>query len=113
MNINLPLDDNKKLSIIFRVEPGCLGPNGDDYIYEFCQFAQKEIEKINSDLIVWEIVPRHNKLLDEIEYKIKNKTLSKDMTERYLNLFEHTLDEIENNLDEKIGQLIDQYMGRK
>ena len=28
------------VEVIYRLEPGCLGPDGAQYITEFCQFAQ-------------------------------------------------------------------------
>ena len=31
----------KKLLVMYRIEPGCLGPQGADYVEEFCVFAKQ------------------------------------------------------------------------
>lgn len=111
MKVNLPLPQDKKLNVTFRVESGCLGPEGDSLIDEFCNFAQQEVETLNADFVNWEIVPRHDKSLPEMEYKISNKKLSHDKAERYLELFEKELNEFEEHLHEKIAILIDLHLG--
>lgn len=111
MKINLPLPQEKKLTIVFRVEPGCLGPKGMDHINKFCGLAQKKFESIDSDFIHWEIIPRHDKSLPEMQYKINNKKLSSDKAEKYLTLFDKSLHEFEDHLNTKLSLIIDQYMG--
>lgn len=111
MKVNLPLPQDKKLNVTFRVESGCLGPEGDSLIDGFCNFAQQEVETLNADFVNWEIVPRHDKSLPEMEYKISNKKLSHDKAERYLELFEKELNEFEEHLHEKIAILIDLHLG--
>ena len=66
------MSEEKKLHIIFRVEPGCLGPQGDTHVEKFCEFAQQEFNTIDPELIHWDIIPRFDKSLDEI-----NKTVAK------------------------------------
>ncbi len=112
MKTNLPLPQDKKLTVIFRVESGCLGPEGKDHIAEFCDFAQKEVELIDSDFVHWDIVPRNDKRKPEMQYKINNKSITHDMAERYLQLFKKSLDEFEGHLNEKLSTLIDQFLGR-
>ncbi len=51
MNNSLPLPDEKKLLVTYRVESGCLGPEGECYVSSFCEFAQRKIQ-IRSILIL-------------------------------------------------------------
>lgn len=106
-----PLPEDKKLNVIFRVEAGCLGPNGEEHINNFCAFAQKEMETIDSEFISWEILPRNDKSLPEMEYIINNKKLSYDKTKRLLDIFNKNMDEFEGSFHEKISNLIEVYLG--
>ncbi len=109
--INITLTPDKKLTVIFRIEPGCLGPTGTDLIDNFCAIAQKEFETINSDFMHWQITPRHDKDLPEMTYKINNKKLNHDKAEKYLEIFKQSLDDVEEHLHEKLSVLIDQHLG--
>ena len=110
MKHNLPLPQDKKLTVLFRVEPGCLGPEGQDHVDKFCQYAEKEMAPVDSDFVHWEIVPRHDKSLPETQYKIGNKSLSHDKAERYLQVFEKNLDDFEGHLHDKLALLIDEFL---
>jgi translation initiation factor 2 alpha subunit (eIF-2alpha) len=112
MVYDLPLPSYKKLSVIFRVEPGCLGPDGVDHIEDFCKFAKKEVLELDADFVRWVITPRYDKTLAETEYKINNKRLTHDKAEKYLGVFGKNPDEFEEHLQEKLSILIDQYLGR-
>jgi len=107
----MTLAQEKKLTVIFRIEPGCLGPTGENLIDNFCLIAQKEFETINSDFMHWHITPRHDKALPEMTYKINNKNLNHDKAEKYLTLFKLNLNEIEDHLHDKLSVLIDQHLG--
>jgi len=111
MKNNLPLQEDKKLTIIVRVEPGCLGPDGNNHVEGFCSVAQIEIEQINSDFINWEIIPRHDKSLPEIQYKAINKILTNKQATKYLEFFDKKLDELEEHVNERLAILIDQHLG--
>ena len=111
MKNNLPLPQDKKLTVIVRLEPSCLGPNGNDLIEEFCNFAQVEVETIDSDFVHWELVPRYDKSLPEMQYKAINKKLSHDKASKYLEIFNKSLDKFENNIHQKLAALINQYLG--
>ena len=100
---------DKKLTILFRVEPGCLGPHGRDHINEFCEFAQQQYDALESPLINWQIVSRSNKHLPETEYKLINKNLSEAQAGKYLALFGKELEEFELELHDKLTELIDQF----
>ena len=111
MKTKLPLPQDKKLTVVFRVEPGCLGPDGKDHIEEFCRYAEKGVESVDSDFVHWEIVPRHDKSLPEMQYKVANKNLTHDQAAKYLEIFEKNLDEFEGHLHEKLALLINGFMG--
>lgn len=113
MSENLPLPLYKKLTVTFRLEPGCLGPDGIDHIESFCKFAKKEVANLDSDFVRWVIVPRFDKSLVETEYKTNNKRLQYDKAQKYLQVFGKELDEFEEHLQEKLAGLIEVYLGRK
>jgi len=106
----LPLSQDKKLTVVVRVEPGCLGPNGNIYVEAFSSVAQEAFEPINSDFINWEVFARLDKTLPEIQYKTNNKILTQDQATKYLALFNKNIDEFEERLNEKLAILIDQYL---
>ncbi len=112
MDYDLPLPLYKKLTVTFRVEPGCLGPDGADHIDGFCKHAKKSVAGLDSDFIRWVITPRYDKSLPETEYKTNNKRLSRDKAQLYLNVFGKDLDEFEEHLDDKLSELIDEYLER-
>lgn len=106
----MPLSDEQKLTVICRVEPGCLGPQGVNLIDAFCSFAQPEIDLIDADFIHWQLTPRYDKKLPEMQYYINNKTLTHDKAAKYLALFDRKLDNFEEHLNEKLADLIDLHL---
>jgi translation initiation factor 2 alpha subunit (eIF-2alpha) len=112
MGLSLPLPLYKKLTVTFRVEPGCLGPDGAEHIEGFCKYAKKEVAQLDADFVRWVITPRYDKSLPETEYKTNNKKLDHDKAEKYLRVFEKELDEFEEHLQDKLAELIDEYHGR-
>lgn len=112
MTTSSPLTHDKKLTIIFRVESGCLGPTGSEHVDAFCEYAQKEVESTNSNFIHWRIIPRKNKSEQEMEYKINNKKLSDVQTKKYMTLFDIDFDKFDHEFHDKITLLIEQYLGR-
>lgn len=112
MKDKLPLPKEKKLYVTYRVEPGCLGPDGKNRIEEFCIYAQQEVENIDSDYVHWDIIPRHDKSLAEIQYNVLSKNMTHTQAEKYLQIFDKSLDEFEGHLGDKLDELIDQYMGQ-
>lgn len=112
MHVDLPLPLYKKLTVTFRVEPGCLGPDGMDHIENFCKFAKKEVVDLDADFVRWVITPRFDKSLPETEYKTNNKRLDYDKAQKYLQVFGKELDDFEEHLQDKLAELIDQFLGR-
>ena len=112
MNTNPVLPKDKRLTIIFRVEPGCLGPEGKNSIDKFCELAQKAIEPVASDFIQWLVVPRNDKSQSETQYKVGAKILTREKAKTYLKMLELNIDEVEGQLLEKITYLIEQFLDR-
>ena len=106
------LADNKKLTIIFRVEPGCLGPEGDKLIEDFCVYSNSHIQDFEAEMINWQILPRNDKSLEEMQYMLNDKRLSEEKAQRYLNMFNKEISQFEESLHEKIADLIDQFSNR-
>ena len=99
--------------VLFRVEPGCLGPDGIEHIEKFCNFAEIEVANVDADFVHWDIVPRFDKTLPEIEYRISHKRLTHDKALKYLSLFDKNLDEFEEHLNDKLALLIDEFRANK
>lgn len=110
--ISLPLQESQKLHVLFRLEPGCLGPGGIDLAVEFCQFAQKKVEQLDADFMHWEVTPRTNKKLPEMQFKVSGKKLSEPQAAKYLSLFGKSLDEFEEHMEVLLADLVDEFMGR-
>jgi len=109
MNNKSATSEAKKLTLMFRVEPGCLGPEGITQIEDFCQFAQNKLTKYHADFLIIEILPRFDKSISEIIYMINNKTLSRDQATTYLDLFNMETESMEETLQEEIAELIEEF----
>ena len=112
MELTLPLPLYKKMTVTFRIEPGCLGPDGVEHVEGFCKFARNEVKALHSDFVRWVITPRYDKTLAEMEYKTNNKRLDHDKAALYLNAFKQSLDDFEEDFHERMAELIEQYLGR-
>ncbi len=112
MSNHLPLPDHQKLTVTYRIEPGCLGPEGASHVDAFCDFAQKRVVDLDADYINWNLVPRNDKAFPEMEYSVFNKQLTHDKADQYLQVFGKTLDEFEDHIQGECVCLINQYFGR-
>ena len=110
MSIDLPLPQDKKLTVIFRLEPGCLGPDGSDHIEAFCGVAQRQIATMDADFVHWVLIPRFDKSLAEMQYKVSDKNLSHEQAVKYLSMFDKELDEFEEHLHDRVAHMIDEYL---
>ena len=110
MTNNTALTDAQKLTIIFRVEPGCLGPRGPEHVTDFCQYARQQLAALAANIVVWDIIPRHDKALPETQFQISHKNLSHAQAAQYLALFNMQLPALEATLQDTIAQLIDSYL---
>ncbi|WP_413701960.1 hypothetical protein ACLKMH_10770 [Psychromonas sp. KJ10-10] len=107
---NLP--ENKKMTVLFRMEPGSLGPDGLLYIKEFCEFAQSQLKSFATAYIHWEIVPRMDKSLAEMEFQIASKKLTRIKASQYLAIFDEDLAHFEDQLEDHLEAIINQFFGR-
>lgn len=103
------LDDNKKLAVTYRVEGGCLGPQGKTHIDKFCEYAQENIENPYANFIKLIIIPRHDKSLPEMQFNVLTKKVNHQQAEKYLSLFEQNLDAFECQLSDELTHLINAY----
>ena len=111
MKSSLPLANKKKLTLVFRVEPGSLGPDGGDHVDAFCEFAQRQLASLDADFMQWVIVPRRDKSLAEMEYQVDTKKLNHHQAEKYLQIFDKSLDDFEGDLAAELSRLIGQFLG--
>lgn len=102
----------KRLSVIYRVEPGCLGPEGSSHIEGFCRFAQTAIETIEADYVHWDIIPRYDKTLSEMQFNVLGKKISQSQASKYLQVYGRNLDELESHLGDKLSELITLFMSK-
>lgn len=102
-----------RITVIYRVEPGCLGPTGVDYIEEFCAYAQTQFEKLAYEMMDWSIVPRYDKTLPEIQYQLAAKNLTKAQAKLYFDKTRINIERFEELLDLKIADLIEKHLGRE
>lgn len=105
-------DAPKKLTVTFRVEPGCLGPEGSKHVAPFCQAALLELGKVHDHFIDWEVVPRLDKATPEMDYSIQGKRLTREQASRYLTLFDQDIDAFEAVIFDALPVLIDDFFGR-
>jgi len=110
MENKLPL--YKKLLVFYRIEPGCLGPQGTDYVEEFCVFAKKKLKDLHGHCLRWTIKPRYDKSLPELEFQIKNSPVSRENAAKYMGSFDIELDEFEEQLEELLADLVDAFFER-
>lgn len=97
--------------VTFRIEAGCLGPQGTDKIDQFCDYAQEKIQEIEPSYMHWILLPRYDKAMPEIQYQINHRNITEEMANKYLETFGRCFDEFEDELHDLIAQLIDSYLG--
>ena len=112
MTLTSAIPENRKMLVIFRMEPGSLGPDGSQYINEFCEFTQTQLQAGASHFIHWSILPRFDKTLPEMEFQISGKKLTRKQAGQYLALFSKTLEHFEDQLEDNLEAIINQYFGR-
>ncbi|KPN77639.1 MAG: hypothetical protein LRY75_02800 [Shewanella xiamenensis] len=103
----------KKLSVLCRVEPGCLGPDGREHIEAFCTLAQQAMKHFAVDLVTWTLVPRYDKTMPEMEYTVDHKNLSRSQVSQYFNTLGQDLDAFEEVFNDKLTAFINLYLARK
>lgn len=106
----MQLSDDKKLHLLYRVEPGCLGPTGAQMIERFCDYANEQLSA--PYFAHYHFTPRFDKSKPELQYSINAKLLSEQHAQAYLAHFETNKSDFEELLDEQLTQAIDQFLER-
>lgn len=104
--------EDKKMSVVFRIEPGSLGPDGAEFVVEFCQFAQTQLQASSVDYLNWFIEPRFDKSLSELSFQLGHKILNRVQAEKYLGVLGENYSHFEEQLENNLEAMIDQYFGR-
>ena len=107
---NIP--NEKKLTILYRVEPGCLGPNGKQQIDEFCQFAAAKLRQLDSLFLIWDIQPRSDKRLPEIQFQFMRKNISYHQATIYLEKIGKNITQFSNKIDDEMANYIDMFLSK-
>ncbi|MFV2058055.1 MAG: hypothetical protein ACC707_16440 [Thiohalomonadales bacterium] len=110
MNNTLPTE--KKLTVNLLIEAGCLGPNGTNHVKDFCFFAEKMFASFSTEYISWDFAPREKKSLPEISYTVCEKKLALDQVSKYLQIFKLDRENFEEQLNDRLAFLIEQYLQR-
>ena len=108
----MALNENNKITVIFRIEPGCLGPEGPTHVDKFCVQARAQLQGKHQSFINWEVVPRHDKTLPEMDFAIQGKGLTREFASRYMDHFNVNLDDFEMAVFDELPEMIDQFFGR-
>lgn len=98
--------------MIFRIEPGCLGPEGISHADKFCVMAATELRAASPHFIKWQVEPRHNKQLPEMDFAINGRALNRELAARYFEHFDKDLEQFELDIFDHLPELIDHYFGR-
>lgn len=106
------ISNDKKLTVVYRIEPGCLGPKGDELVKDFCLFAQQKFEPVDAEIVNWIITPRFDKALPELQYRIQDKLLTQDHAARYLSMFDMDIGSFEEHMEETLVESIELFMDR-
>jgi len=101
---------DEKLIVECRIEAGCLGPAGSEYVDGFCEFATCEFRHFDTNKISWNIIPRQNSSQAEVQYTIVGKKLSQQQAAKYLSVMDIDIAEFESQIDDRLILLIEQYM---
>ncbi|GAB2992581.1 hypothetical protein [Psychrosphaera aestuarii] len=107
------MPSDTKLCVLLRVEPGSLGPKGLDHVEDYCVVANRYFQKIHNHLITWNVVPRYDKTLPEIDFFINGKHLSSEQANKMLVLINKDEDSLETEAMEHVSNLIDKYLGHQ
>ncbi|MFY8352255.1 hypothetical protein AAEU29_17070 [Pseudoalteromonas sp. SSM20] len=99
---------NIKLVIRFRLEPGCLGPTGTDYVEDFCRLIN--LVEFSYPFVELNVIPRYDKTLPEWEYLLSDKLISESQADRVLELHNFTIESMEEAVDEFITLKVEQFM---
>ncbi len=107
------MSEDLDLQLIVRVEPGSLGPDGLDHVEAFCEVANKVFAKVDYAQLSFNIVPRYDKSLDELQLLMNDVPLPAQRASLVLDKLNVTFDQVEEEVMERISKLIDRFLGHK
>ena len=113
MSTNKTVPPEKQLTVIARVEPGSLGPDGMDKIEDFCRYANHNMVSDGQRYTRWQIIPRYDKTLPEMEYYIQHKKLNNFQVSKYFGFFQSALEVFEEDFYSHLTNLIEHYLDIK
>lgn len=108
----MQIPEDKKITVIFRIEPGCLGPKGPEHVDKFCDSANNKLATLHPEFVNWQVVPRHDKTLPELDYALRQRPLSREHASRYFAHFQMDIDAFEMSVFDDLPEMIDQFFGR-
>ncbi len=100
------------LTVIYYVEAGCLGANGDKLIDGFCDFMSLKVNQTNNELCVWSIQVLTDIHKPHIEYFIQQKKLDSRQARVFLKKYGKDIDVFEESIDDLVINTIEDYLGR-
>ncbi len=103
-------DATLQMILVYRVEPGCLGPDGVDHVEAFCQFSNRTTVPESLGSIRWMFIPRYDKSLPEFEFRLKGKQLNATQCAAYLARLQLTMDDLELLMGEITAELIERFL---
>lgn len=113
MTAKKKISSDKQLTIMARVEPGSLGPDGIHYVEGFCRYANKNMTTSAEGYSRWQIIPRYDKTLPEMEYFVAHKKLNNFQVEKYLAFFDNDTETFEEEFYCKLTTLIETYLAQE
>jgi hypothetical protein len=101
-----------QINALFRLEPGCLGPNGIDLAHAFCDQIKSDLQThINDNQIInWRIEPRFDKSLPETEYSLNERSINAEQAKLLVEKLGSDLDDIEMKLHDLLAEWIDEFL---
>ena len=99
-----------RLTLLMRIEPGCLGPDGKLHIATFCAAATRLFAASAPQGLCWQLIPRHDKRLPELSFLLQDQTLTAPQAERYLQRLGLALAPLREQADERLPELVDRYL---
>ncbi|PHS20566.1 MAG: hypothetical protein COA86_01050 [Kangiella sp.] len=109
MKSNLPIPQDKKLLVIYRLEPECLGTIGHKQINYFCAHITKRILPVDSDFVKWTVLPRLAATEKEVEFRLNGKLLQLPQVVRYLTVFNRDYDAFLDSINNAVLKQVDHY----
>ncbi|WP_100657700.1 hypothetical protein [Alteromonas flava] len=102
----------KKLTVLFRVEPGCLGPQGADHVEDFCVYVRTQLKTFESGIVRWVIKPRYDKSLPEIEYSLQQQPADELAVKAFFAEVGKSMQDFEEALEEKLAESVEEFFER-